>query len=55
MDDPYLCVMAICIVAAYGIYMIFNPHTNGLVFGSVVGAVCVLAGVQYQKKKQLIV
>lgn len=38
------CVAMACVVATYGIYSMNNPGSDGLIFGSVIGAVCALAG-----------
>ena len=47
MRDSGLVCMASLIVAAYAIYM-FCVGGDGVIFASVVGAVCLLAGVKYQ-------
>ena len=56
MRDSGLVCMASLIVAAYAIYMVFVGG-DGVIFASVVGAVCLLAGVKYQNyltRKELI-
>ena len=50
MQDKYLCVMGLCVVIAYGIYMFFNPHTDGIVFGSVMAVIGALAGVHITQR-----
>lgn len=50
MQDKYMCVMAVCVVTAYGIYLYFNPHTDGVVFGTVMAVIGALAGVHINKK-----
>ena len=49
MKDSHLCIMASLIVASYLIYMVFGPGGDGLIYASVVGAICVLAGVKYER------
>lgn len=51
MRDIYLCLMAGWIVIAYSIYMVFGPGGDGIIFASVIGAVCALSGIYYQKKR----
>lgn len=52
MKDPGLVCFGLFVVITYGIYMIFGPGGDGIIFGTVVGALCVLAGVKYEKMKQ---
>lgn len=52
MRDVYLCLMAGMIVVAYLIYMTAGPGGDGIIFGSVIGAVCALAGVHYGRRSK---
>jgi len=57
LKDNQLCIMGMLIVVAYAIYMVFGPGGDGIIFGSVIAAVCVLAGVKYERyriQKELI-
>lgn len=51
MNDNYLVCMAALIVVSYFIYMFIGPGGDGVIFASVVGAVCVLTGVKYERMK----
>lgn len=57
MKDNQLVCMAGLIIAAYAIYMGFGPGGDGLIFGSVIAAVCTLAGMKlenYRLQQKLI-
>ena len=41
----------VAIVAAYGIYMCFNPGTDGVLFGSVMLVIGALAGLKMKEYK----
>lgn len=47
---PYksICAM-VCIVAAYGIYALTNPGTDGALFGTVMLFVGALAGLKFKE------
>lgn len=51
MTDKYLVCMGGFITIIYTVYMMANPHTDGIVLSTVIGAMCLLAGVHYQKTK----
>lgn len=57
MSDKYICFIAALIAVCYSVFIISHVVSgqsvpNGIVFGSCVGALCVLAGVKYEKMKQ---
>jgi len=51
MKDLALVFMAALVVISYLIYMVCGPGGDGVIFGSVLGAVCLLAGVKYERGK----
>ena len=51
MDDLHSCIMGSFIVCAYAIYMTWGPGGDGVIFGSVIGALCLLAGHRIGQKK----
>ena len=53
MKDPSLVCMALLIVFSYFIYMYIGPGGDGIIFGSVMGAVMMLAGIKYERGKYL--
>jgi len=50
--DPSLVCMAGLIVFTYFIYMYIGPGGDGAIFGSVIAAVCLLAGVKYERARK---
>jgi len=54
MKDLGLVCMAGFIAVCYFIYMYIGPGGDGVIFGSVLGAICVLAGVKYERNKTAI-
>ena len=57
MKDNQLVCMAGLIIAAYAIYMGLGPGGDGVIFGSVIAAVCTLAGMKlenYRLQQKLI-
>ena len=57
MKDNQLVCMAGLIIAAYAIYMGLGPGGDGVIFGSVIAAVCTLAGMKlenYRLQRQII-
>lgn len=57
MKDNQLVCMGGLIVACYAIYSFTNPGGDGLLFGTVIAAVCTLAGMKlenFRLQRQLI-
>lgn len=52
MMDKYLVCIAGLIAFTYFIYMSIGPGGDGIIFATVVGALCAIAGVKYEKFKQ---
>jgi hypothetical protein len=50
-NDKSLVCMACLIVVSYFIYMWLGPGGDGLIYASVVGSVCLLAGVKYERNR----
>jgi len=52
MNDTHLICLGVLIVAVYGIYMAFTPDpADGVLMSGVIGALCAVGGILYQRSK----